>query len=96
MVRIDMFFFFNIIRAILHIASKVRMVKEFVISLPDCLTPAFLAISKKNSKEKPLEGSQVTTPPQKNHDSEFCQKGPTLGSFLAAQVCMDNTDMVTL
>jgi len=44
MVRIDMFFFFNIIRAIPHIASKVRMLKEFVIALPDYLTPAFLAI----------------------------------------------------
>jgi hypothetical protein len=56
MVRIYMFFFFNIIRAIPHIASKVRMVKEFVISPPDCLTPVFLAVFKKQFKRKTFVG----------------------------------------
>jgi hypothetical protein len=54
MVSIDMFFFFNIIRAIPHRASKVRMVKEFVISPPDCQHLLFWQFLKNNSKEKPL------------------------------------------
>jgi hypothetical protein len=65
MVRIDFFFFFNLIRAIPHIASKVRIVKEFVISLPDCRTPAFLAIFKKQFKRKTFVGVTSHTPTPK-------------------------------
>jgi hypothetical protein len=65
MVRIDMFFFFNIITAIPHIASKVLMVKEFVISLPDYLTPAFLAIFKRQFKRKTFVGVTSHNPTPK-------------------------------
>jgi len=65
MVRIDMFFFFNIIRAIPHIPSKVRMVKEFVISLPDCLTPAFLVMFLKQFKRKTFVGVTSYNPTPK-------------------------------
>jgi len=65
MVRIDMFFFFNIIGAILHISRKVRMVKEFVISLPDRLKPAFLAIFKKQFQRKTFVGVTSHNPTPK-------------------------------
>jgi hypothetical protein len=56
MVRMDM------VR--MDIASKVRIVKEFVLSLPDWLTPAFLAIFEKQFKRNTFVGVTSHNPPK--------------------------------